>query len=402
MKIFKDSVVYLLGELFAKAMPFLLMPYLTRKLGAAGFGELSFYQTIFALAAILLGLSQDGALTRYYHFYGKRNLANLLLAGYAHTLLWTLAMLGVAWYAQSWLLAIVLLATASQTLLANQLAWRQCQQRAWQYAAIQIGSSLLTALLTVILLEMSANAPVLWRFVAILLANAAVAIIAWRFTRHDSRLRLTRQRFRLSQAYVYAFGLPLILHHASGFIKGQLDRMVIYQQYSATDLGLYAAALQLASALSIVLMALNKATVPHFYAALKSGSLNAAKVRHLAWWSLLFVPLPALLANGLPESLFTWFLGQEYVGVKPYIILFLLGFACSVPYYLLVNYLFYHGKTKIIAPVSFVSAIVYLLALWLTARHGLTYIPYATIIGNLAILPILYYFVRDTQRVQAA
>ena len=41
MKILKDSAVYLLGELFAKALPFLLLPYLTRKLGAAGFGELS-------------------------------------------------------------------------------------------------------------------------------------------------------------------------------------------------------------------------------------------------------------------------------------------------------------------------------------------------------------------------
>ncbi len=52
MKILKDSFIYLFGELFAKALPFLLLPYLTRKLGVAGFGELSFYQTVFSLLVI--------------------------------------------------------------------------------------------------------------------------------------------------------------------------------------------------------------------------------------------------------------------------------------------------------------------------------------------------------------
>lgn len=395
-------MIYLCGELFAKIMPFLLMPYLTRKLGAAGFGELSYYQTLFALAAIVLGFSQDGALTRYYHFYGKRNLGNLLMAGYAHTAFFTLILLIFSWIMQSWLLAIVLLATASQSILASQLAWRQCQQRAWHYAIIQIASGIFSSLLTVILLEISDHTPILWRFLAILAANLTIALIAFYFTRHDSPIRLTRQRFRLSQAYVYGFGLPLILHHTSGFAKGQLDRIIIYQNFSTYELGIYAAALQLASTLSIILMALNKATVPHFYAALKSGSLNAAKTRKLACFSLIFVPIPAFLAKMLPETWFLWFLGQEYVGVQPYLSLFLLGFACVLPYYILVNYLFYHGKNKIIAPISVFSALVYVLALWALAQGGLTHIPYATIIGNLAILPILYHFVRDPKPIQAA
>ena len=41
MKLLKDSLIYLLGELAAKALPFLLLPYLTRKFGAAGYGDLS-------------------------------------------------------------------------------------------------------------------------------------------------------------------------------------------------------------------------------------------------------------------------------------------------------------------------------------------------------------------------
>ena len=47
MSIMKDSSVYLTGELLSKSIPFLLLPYLSRKLGLEGFGELSYYQIFY-------------------------------------------------------------------------------------------------------------------------------------------------------------------------------------------------------------------------------------------------------------------------------------------------------------------------------------------------------------------
>lgn len=72
--IIKDSVIYLAGELISKAFPFLLLPYLSRKLGVDGFGELSYYQTYLTLFIVFLGLSQEGAVVRYFYVYGKRSL----------------------------------------------------------------------------------------------------------------------------------------------------------------------------------------------------------------------------------------------------------------------------------------------------------------------------------------
>jgi len=262
MKILKDSAVYLLGELFAKALPFLLLPYLTRKLGAAGFGELSYYQTILSLLALAFGLSQDGAITRYFYFYGKRNLPNVLRTGGLYTLALTLLGLLFAWWRQSWILGFVVLTAGSQTLLGTQLAWRQCQKRALPYVAIQISSSALSAVLTVLLLECTAYQPVAMRFAALCLVNFAVAAAAYCWANQKQPAHFTRRRALYSLRYILAFGLPLLLHHASGFVKGQLDRIIIYRMYSAAELGVYAAALQLAGILSIILMAVNKAAVP--------------------------------------------------------------------------------------------------------------------------------------------
>ena len=74
MKALKDSAIYLIGELTSRAMPFLLLPYLSRKLGPEGFGELAYYQTFLVLFFLIVGLSQEGAVTRYFYVYGKRSL----------------------------------------------------------------------------------------------------------------------------------------------------------------------------------------------------------------------------------------------------------------------------------------------------------------------------------------
>ena len=394
MKLLKDSLIYLIGELAAKALPFLLLPYLTRKFGAAGYGDLSYWQTLLSLLIIVLSLSQDGALTRYFYVYGKRNLPNIMLAGYGYTALVSLAALGVATAMQSINLAAVTCAAAAQSVLGVQLAYRQCQKRALSYTLIQTASGVFTSLLTIALLEATHAAPIAIRFAALFIGNAAVSLATYALIRKRHRRRSWRRLFQAAQ-YIVAFGLPLVLHHASGFIKGQLDRIVIHQHYAPEQLGIYAAGLQLASILSILLLAANKAIVPHYYQAIKQGSLNAAKIRRLALASLAASPIPAVLVWLLPNALFTWLLGAPYAGSQYYAALFLLGFGLTLPYYLLVNHLFYHGKNKRIAVISVLSTLVYLAALFATARIGIQWIPLAMIAGNAAILPILFVNVKD-------
>lgn len=397
MKMLKDSLIYLFGELFAKVLPFLLLPYLTRKLDVAGFGEMSYYQTILSLLGLFFGLSQDGALTRYVYFYGKRNVRNLMHTGYAYIFLLTGLGLIWAWTQQSLILAAVVATACSQSILSTQLAWRQCQKHALAYTAIQTGSGILSSVLTVIILENTTHETVAMRFVALFLGNLWVAMIAYYFVTKEKKTGFTWYRMWCSACYMVAFGAPLLLHHASHFIKGQLDRMVIYQHYSATDLGIYAAGLQLAAILSVLLMAINKAIVPHYYQALKHRSLNAKHIRRYAIVATMVSPIFAIIAYLLPEKVFTWFLGANYVGIHDYICLFLLGNGLTLPYFLLVNYLFYYGKNKLISLISLASTGIYLVALWGLTPLGLRWIPWAMCVGNAAILPILYHFVREPQ-----
>ncbi|MDG6468250.1 flippase, partial [Glaesserella parasuis] len=59
----------------------------------------------------------------------------------------------------------------------------------------------------------------------------------------------------------------------------------------------------------------------------------------------------------------------------------------------LVNYLFYHGKTKQISFCSVLSTGIYLVALGGLIFTDITYIPLASVVGAAGILPILFIFI---------
>mgnify|MGYP003604762472 FL=1 len=168
MRILKDSFIYLVGELINKSLPFLLLPYLTRKLGAEGFGELSYYLTILALLGICIGLSQEGAVTRYFYFYGNKAIDLIVRAGYLYNILFSTACLIISWILKSEIIAYITLIATFNSFLSVQLALRQAQKQPIPYIMIQFLSSVSLVVFTVLMLEYVAGDLVVNRLLALL------------------------------------------------------------------------------------------------------------------------------------------------------------------------------------------------------------------------------------------
>jgi O-antigen/teichoic acid export membrane protein len=397
VKVLKDSFIYLIGELFAKSLPFLMLPYLTRKLGPDGFGELSYYLTMLSLFAIFVGLSQDGAVTRYFYFYGKKALNTVVKAGYLFNITISFILLLGCWWFKAEIMAYIVLATMFQSFVSVQLALRQCQKQPFKYITIQIILSLTNVVFTVAALEYFTQDLVAYRILAIVVANFTTFIIASLILGDlfKNEFKLTWNRLRLGFLYIFSFGLPLILHQSSFFIKGQLDRIFIYQQYSKSELGIYSAGVQVAAVLPIILMALNKAIVPYYYQGLKDNSLTIEKIKKYTLYSLPLSILPAVIGCFLPEQVYLWFLGQSYVGSKYYVVMYLLGFGANLPYLLLVNYFFFHGKNMLISKMTLISSIFYIVFLIVFSMSSMEFIPYALIFSNILLIFIFYRMVGD-------
>ena len=122
-----------------------------------------------------------------------------------------------------------------------QLSIRQCQKQAIPYTFIQVSSTITNAALTILMLEFYQTDLVEKRILAILISNVFVALLSYLIYRK----RVNNKKFYFLQYktaffYVMSFGFPMIFHHGSFFIKGQLDRIFIFHRFSEAELGLYA------------------------------------------------------------------------------------------------------------------------------------------------------------------
>lgn len=399
MNVLKDSFIYLIGELFNKTLPFLLLPYLTRTLGAEGFGQLSYYLTILALISIFIGLSQEGAITRYFYFYGNKAVDLIVRAGYVYNIAFSLVSLMVAWYLKSEVLAYIVIIAMFNSFLSVQLALRQAQKQPIPYIIIQFVSSISMVGLTIIMLEFFAGDQVINRLLALLLSALLVFLITYFYINRSFQLRRSfgLQHYKAALAYIFAFGIPLVLHQLSFFMKGQVDRIFIYQLYTPTELGVYSAGVQIASVLTIFFMALNKAIVPYYYEKLKNGNLTVAKIKKYSLASLAVIGIPAIICYFLPNSWFTWFLGAQFAKAQFYTVLFLVGYGLTLPYLILVNFFFYHGKNKLIATVTFSTSMVYVILLAGLSQLSIEFIPFSLIFSNLLMVVVLWIMLSKNQ-----
>lgn len=378
----KDSFFYTIGEFLSKAIPFLLLPILTRMLGVEGFGYYSEQLAYVNLMMVFILLSQDGALLRYYYKYGKFGTIIISsVAPYISAVL-LLCFSFLSFLLDNEFLMVAAVIALSQSVLAIQLSRRQCRKMAKDYFVLQLVNTISILLFTIILLR-GFDTDYRLCFLGIFLGNITAIIYAKRTTPLGYGANATTQRRKMFVGYLLCFGFPLIFHNLSFFAKGYFDRLIIGDMFGYEELSIYSAAFQIAAALSVLIVALNKALVPYYLEAIKMKSIGRSEVINYSLFSLLIAPILFLIAFVVPEPLYVFVLGGGFDDISEYISKFVFGISLSVPYLLVVNYCFYYGKNRSIAICTFSSALLHVGLLYYISPFGIAYLPYALIISNL-------------------
>lgn len=388
------STAYLAANLVNAAVPFLLLPVLTRVLGPAQYGQVAVFQALVGALVAVTSLSVQGAANRRYFDAGvapgelARFVGTCVLVVAAATAATALVLAGVLeplaeWTGlePAWVLWAVLAAGASGVVSIALGQW-QVRGQALRYGALQCGIAVALALLTLVLvlgIRLGAEGRIaaqLW----VALAAAAIALVALRAGGHLS-LAWSGADARAA----LAFGLPLVPHVAGIFLLSTADRLVIKDALGLEAAGVYMVAVQLALALSVLADAFNKAYVPWLYARLARDSAGdkAAIVRGtylyfgvaLALAGALFVLapwlVPLLAGPGFDAAarLVGWLaLGQAFHGM----------------YLMVTNYVFYSRRTASLSLVTIgMGALNVALAVVLVRAIGLegVAIAFAAVMG---------------------
>lgn len=390
----RSTGIYTLASFLNAAIPFLLMPYLTRILNPADYGMIAMFTLFMGFASPIVSLSISSAIsTRYFeNGVGRYALASYIGSSVFLLLINTTIVLVVALLFNSILteytalnssyLMLAILVVFFQTITTVQLAILQVKNQVVSYGMIQIFQTVLNVLITICLVG---NFGFKWegRVYAQSLSVLIVASLSmWMLIRNKSII------FKINKKYVkhvFFFGAPLIFHSIGGYLIGMVDRIFIAKMVNMKEAGLYTLAFQLGSVLNLLMMAVNTALIPWLYKNMKEGKYEM-KIKMVKLTYIFFTALIGAVFTGsfIAPYFMAFFVGKIFLGATYYIFWVLLGFAFNGMYLLIAPYVCYVGKTSFLAYATFTAGLINIpLCYYLIQKNGAIGAPQSTAIANL-------------------
>lgn len=358
--LFRSAGYYMLANAINGAVPLLLLPILTRFLSPAEYGLVAMYTVVTALAGAFVAFGVQGAVSRLYFEYGEEdfpvfvgNCLLILLMGSALVGVFLFFASGIVQrysaFPEEWLWA-VLVTAVGQSVGNIALAIWQVRTMPRSYGVFQVSQSLLSAVFSIVLvvvLHMGWQGRVLGQTIAT--AGAAIAAVYYLFSQGWAKLHPNVGHIIEALRY----GGPLVLHVIGGIAISMSDRIIITNQLTLADTGLYTVAGQVSMVFGFVVDAFNRAYAPWLFAKLKAGD-ETVRRRIVKGTYVYFavVLLLALMFSAVASRLLDIFVGERFAGGAPYIFWLSLSVAFMGMYYMVTLYIQYQKRTELLALIT--------------------------------------------------
>ena len=273
-------MIYVFSSVLSSAIPFVLLPILTRYLTPAEYGQIAMFSIFTTALGALAGLSVHGAANR--RFFDD-NISEIELARFNGNcfiiLLVSTSVILIPLFFTKSLLAdylgvpiswiyLGILSVFFSFVLNIRLGQWQIRNKAKIYGVLQVTNAfivLLLSLLFVVFLKWGPDG----RIYGIVLTGAIICVISYFTLRNDQLVLFKYNREDIN--YALSFGVPLIPHVLGGFLLLSVDRLVINKELGLEMTGIYMVAINLGSALNIVFNSINKAYSPWLFSQLKEN-----------------------------------------------------------------------------------------------------------------------------------
>jgi O-antigen/teichoic acid export membrane protein len=404
----RSTAIYAGADAINKGIPFLLLPVIAMYLSPADYGRLANFSVLTQILVAFCALNTYSALSVSFF-----NLGGIPLRSYLSNLLYLVAMLvGVCLLISSALASTIehylgltrpwqllaLLTACATAVYTLYLSLLRMQSKIIRFSALQIGQSLISSILAVLfVVHFHWN----WqgRVASIVVAAAASMLFSlWSVWRHE-QLFARPDRDQLKSAF--SFGLPLLPHTLSFWLKTGMVKIIISNSLGLSANGIYSIALTLGSIVGVFTDSFFSAYSPIMYKDLslvdaaperEGASILRRLVRNtyrfagaqivvcVGGWLVMRVAIPMLFKPSYLEA----------VRLMP---LIFLGLCLDGGYTILSGYVFYRRKTTVLGSITFLSSVLQMgLALLLVPRFGLAGALYAgCTVSLLTFLAVLTY-----------
>lgn len=364
--LFKSAGIYTITSIINSAIPFFLLPILTRYLSPADYGMVSMFGVLVSFISPFIGLSGNGAIARMYYEKDTVDIREYI-ANTMYILLASTIIVSAAFYlfadiiskASSVPMQILWMAIAisfAQFMTKIVLTLWQIEVKPIKYGIFQISQTMLNLLLSiffVVLIKLEWKGRIYAQLITIIVFMIISTIIL---------LKNNWLKFNYNSRYIknaLNFGIPMIPHALGAIFITMTDRVFITNMVGIETTGVYTVGYQIGTIINLLATSFNSAYVPWLYQKLKENKYTTKiKIVKFTYFYFIVIVLLALILGLLAPIFLTAFLGKSFNESSVYVIWIALGYAFNGMYFMVTNYIFYEQKTSYLAIVTFASAII--------------------------------------------
>lgn len=358
----KTTYIYLLSNIANAAIPFILLPFLTRYLSPLEYGQIAMFQTMLSGLNAFIGVNTVGAANR--KFYDKVHGSELtrynnscfiililtIFVSYIFLLLADAQTSNFLSIPKEWLYISILV--SSCTYITNfRLGQWQIRKKAKKYGCLQVGTSALNMIFTLIFIVLYEEKG--QGRVDALLYSAVISSVISLYLLFYNKLIYLGKITKKSFNEALSFGIPLVPHVFGGFLLAAADRFIINNKLGLEQAGIYMVAMQVSMALAIIFDAINKAYIPWLFERIKRNQAEEKRsVVKLTYIYFLTLIALAALSFSIGPFAISLIAGNDFESSSDVIGWLCLGQAFGGMYLMVTNYMFYSKRTGMLSLVT--------------------------------------------------
>ena len=401
----KNNKTLLNGGLFSiysffnEGIAFLLLILLANYIAPAEYGQLSLFNTIVAFLGYFVALSTQGFVSVSYFKRGKDHLRQdfssiCLICLVVTSFFCVITLFAGEWIAKQaslpflflWLAIAIAFFKVFQDMWLN---FYRIKEQVGLFGIFSCGFAILNLVLSLLLVI---KTPLNWegRIYAQLGCTVLFGVIGLfyfaKYKLYTTRLEWSNIRM------IIIWGLPLIPHLASLWLKQGGDRFIINHFHTVEDVGLFSFALNLTSIIIMIGNAFNNSNCVTIYQILSNDSDSATKQQMLKRQTrnISIITIIAYIGVVVGASVLVPILLPKYTASVPYFLVLSIQGLGQCFYFLFCNYLFYYSKNKQIMYVTFGTSLLHLGLSLLLTRYSLYLTCIIYVVTQIVVTGIIY------------
>jgi O-antigen/teichoic acid export membrane protein len=396
----KMSGGYFITTIINNAIPFLVLPILTRYLDPEEYANIALFSFYLALSNALTGISIPAVISK--NFFDKEKsyiaqiIGNSIVVVFAFSLITLLIILIFYPFLSKYLeldllwMLLIPIASFSWIVFSMGLTVLRNSKKVLVFTKHQVGNTLINFAFSVFFIVV-----LLWgwqgRVLGMIISFMVSAIIMFVYLKVNNYVTFSFSKNIVRK--ILDIALPMIPNSFQSVVISQVGIFFIQFYFTKEILGLYSIAFQLAVMIQILITTLNLSWQPFFYEQLsKPEKLNHIYLTRMFCLLIGVVIIGALFINVFAGLILRIMTTPEYYNAKEFVPWFSLGFIFYGLYALLMPILIKFEKQNYISLVSFSNMFVMIgLNVWFADLFGYIGIAYAYCLTYLVMSVALFW-----------